>query len=323
MKIGIQTHALFDGRTAHEAFQMIRKAGFDAVDLCFCCKLSSREIRTRHETHSETFFDAPLSTLKAYYALYREAAEQTGIEISQAHAPFPTYVGDAETDAFLLEVTEKVIDLCGFLGCPRLVIHPAISRYDSQLTPEEEWPMNVRRYGALTSALARNDVTACLENVFKRDEQHRIVGALCADPAEAACCVDQLNEKAGATHFAFCLDIGHTNLTGHELGNAIRTLGSRIVALHIHDNNGTRDEHIGPYLGTIDWDVFCKELKEIGYQGVLSFETGGMYERFPPELHGSVLRLLADTGHLFAKRMEAPESAICTESEKNSAKNIH
>ena len=35
--------------------------------------------------------------------------------------------------------------------------------------------------------------------------------------------------------------------------DAIETLSGLLVATHVHDNHGRRDEHLAPFEGTIDW----------------------------------------------------------------------
>jgi sugar phosphate isomerase/epimerase len=57
-----------------------------------------------------------------------------------------------------------------------------------------------------------------------------------------------------------CLDLGHANITVGTV-DAIKTLGSRIVSMHVHDNHGTKDEHLWPGDGTIDWDATAKALE--------------------------------------------------------------
>ena len=57
-----------------------------------------------------------------------------------------------------------------------------------------------------------------------------------------------------------CLDLGHANITAGTAG-AITTLGSRIASVHVHDNHGTKDEHLWPGDGTIDWSATAKALK--------------------------------------------------------------
>jgi sugar phosphate isomerase/epimerase len=49
-----------------------------------------------------------------------------------------------------------------------------------------------------------------------------------------------------------CLDLGHAHI-GQSVPEAIATLGDRIGSVHVHDNHGTKDEHLWPGDGTIDW----------------------------------------------------------------------
>ena len=39
------------------------------------------------------------------------------------------------------------------------------------------------------------------------------------------------------------------------------------LSLHIQDNDGTRDGHLIPGDGTVNWDEFIAVLKKIGYCG--------------------------------------------------------
>jgi len=59
-----------------------------------------------------------------------------------------------------------------------------------------------------------------------------------------------------------CLDLGHANITVGTLA-AIAALGKRIASVHVHDNHGTKDEHLWPGDGTIDWKATPKALKAL------------------------------------------------------------
>ena len=52
-----------------------------------------------------------------------------------------------------------------------------------------------------------------------------------------------------------------------------QALGKELYALHIHDNRGMQDEHLIPYLGTINMDEVINALIEIGYEGYFTFEA--------------------------------------------------
>ena len=58
-----------------------------------------------------------------------------------------------------------------------------------------------------------------------------------------------------------------------DLGEAIETLSGHLWTTHVHDNRGTRDDHLVPYSGSINWDAAIMETQKIGYEDVLMFEV--------------------------------------------------
>jgi sugar phosphate isomerase/epimerase len=56
-----------------------------------------------------------------------------------------------------------------------------------------------------------------------------------------------------------CLDLGHAHIEPGT-AQAIGILGARIGSVHVHDNHGTKDEHLWPGDGTIDWPATTKAL---------------------------------------------------------------
>ncbi len=49
--------------------------------------------------------------------------------------------------------------------------------------------------------------------------------------------------------------------------------GDRLLALHLHDNDGEEDQHALPGTGTIAWKPLMEKLDRLGYQGALSLEV--------------------------------------------------
>ena len=54
----------------------------------------------------------------------------------------------------------------------------------------------------------------------------------------------------------------------------------------------------------LDWDGVIRGLNEIGFDGVLSFETAPVLDCFPGELKEDALKLIARIGHYFADQIE-------------------
>jgi sugar phosphate isomerase/epimerase len=59
-----------------------------------------------------------------------------------------------------------------------------------------------------------------------------------------------------------CLDLGHANITV-GVASAISTLGAHVASVHVHDNHGTKDEHLWPGDGVIEWPSTIAALKAL------------------------------------------------------------
>jgi sugar phosphate isomerase/epimerase len=71
-----------------------------------------------------------------------------------------------------------------------------------------------------------------------------------------------------------CLDFGHAHIMG-DVADAVETVAEHIITTHVHDNHGREDEHLVPYLGSIDWDLALVTMQKIGYDGVYMMELAG------------------------------------------------
>ena len=67
--------------------------------------------------------------------------------------------------------------------------------------------------------------------------------------------------------FVACLDIGHAEMEGSGDGaaNMVRALGSKLQALHIHDNDCLHDNHQLPFTMNIDFAPIVQALKDMGF----------------------------------------------------------
>jgi sugar phosphate isomerase/epimerase len=300
LKIGVQTSPILDRVGIEQGFKLISESGFNCVELSINRDYPPKNIV---EGKGAELFEKSDEDIREYYRPYKEAAEKYHIAFSQAHAPFPSYVESEQGNEYVLDAIRKSIMVCGYLGCPYLVVHPSFFAYNNMLTAEQEWKVNIERYSALIDDARTYNVIICLENMFIT-RQGRVYGAICSEMSEANRYIDTLNEIAGEKRFAFCLDTGHALLTGKEINRAIMELGHRLAILHLHDNDGRNDQHLFPYMGILDWDRVCQGLKNVGFKGVLSFETGNALRVFDPALMPQCLQLLAATGRLFASKIE-------------------
>jgi sugar phosphate isomerase/epimerase len=86
--------------------------------------------------------------------------------------------------------------------------------------------------------------------------------------------VHLIEEQLDGLDVGICFDYGHANLMG-DLAEAIETVSGHLWTTHVHDNRGREDEHLVPFMGTINWETAMMETQKIGYDGVLMLEVAG------------------------------------------------
>ena len=58
------------------------------------------------------------------------------------------------------------------------------------------------------------------------------------------------------------IDTGHAHVNGWDIPAVIKALGDRLIAYHIHDNDGGSDAHLPVGHGNIPWDRVFAAMKE-------------------------------------------------------------
>ena len=53
-----------------------------------------------------------------------------------------------------------------------------------------------------------------------------------------------------------------------------------------------------------NWDSLVEGLAEIGYRGVLAFETFRVFSAYPADVRTDVLKMIASIGRSWSKRIE-------------------
>jgi sugar phosphate isomerase/epimerase len=69
-----------------------------------------------------------------------------------------------------------------------------------------------------------------------------------------------------------CYDSGHGN-KGEDGLRHLDRLKHRLIAVHLHDNDGTADQHLIPFTGTVDWERLAQILSCSPYTGPVNIET--------------------------------------------------
>lgn len=309
IEIGVQTWNVVDDKNPQSGFEMLHRAGFTCCDFSLNGYLRNVAI---YQEKINNFFDSSIVELKNFFSSHKEAAKKAGIRINQMHMPYPLYVPTAnnQVNSYLRDcVIPKSIELCHFFGCKYIVIHGMkLSQYVG--SESIEWAETEKMIDTMAPLALQHGITLCVENLYNNVGGHLLEGP-CCDVDKMVQRIDRINAKYQRELLGFCFDVGHANLIGLDFEHFITTLGKRLKVLHIHDNDGISDLHQIPYTFSktrenfcaTDWNGFVAGLRNVEFNGVLSFETAPVLSAFPNELKEKVLRFIYDIGIYFQEQL--------------------
>lgn len=309
LQIGVQTKNVVNDENPGEGFAMLSRAGFSCADFSLNAYLLNTDI---YQADINRFFDASVSDLERFFTPHKNGAKAAGVTINQMHMPYPIYVptGKRKVNEYLWnEVAPKSMALCAFMECPYIVIHGLkLARFLG--SEEEEWKETERFLDSIAPMAKEMEITICIENLYDSVGEHLVEGP-CCDVRKAVERIDRMNDRYHSEVLGFCFDTGHANIVGLDFENFITALGNRLKVLHIHDNDGSKDLHQIPFTfaktrenkSSTDWDGFVKGLRNIKFQGTLSFETAPVLSAFPEEMKQDALEFIARIGRYFGERV--------------------
>jgi sugar phosphate isomerase/epimerase len=74
-------------------------------------------------------------------------------------------------------------------------------------------------------------------------------------------------------YLGLCYDSGHANLGEPGLEH-LKRLKNRLIAIHLHDNDGLSDQHNIPFTGMVDWPGLIKVIASSSYSQCINLEVG-------------------------------------------------
>jgi len=132
-----------------------------------------------------------------------------------------------------------------------------------------------RTLGSMTPTRAAGQLEESLSRVLAMADEYQVnVGVEC-EPGLFLEYVTELREwinRMGHPRLGANLDIGHCQVIGESIPEAIELLGDRIWNLHVEDIPGRKHYHMIPGDGTMDWESIKSALRAADYQRYLTVE---------------------------------------------------
>ena len=185
----------------------------------------------------------------------RRRFEQAGIRIYSCHAPFGSKDDlssiDPEQWQYTIDRHLLAVRQAAAAGARTLVIHPS-----SKVPPDERVSRRTALFASLECLIPAAEhagITLALENMLS--------GQLCDSSAELLEIVNHFDSPT----LGICFDAGHFHVTREGVVPAFERLKDRIVHFHLQDNDSTRDLHLQPPYGTIDWDALLPLIAAENY----------------------------------------------------------
>lgn len=132
-----------------------------------------------------------------------------------------------------------------------------------------------RTLGCMSPDRATAQLAESLKPILDRAESLGINVGIECEPGLFIEYVTELRswiDRIGSPRLGANLDVGHSQVQGECIPEAIRLLGERIWNLHVEDIPGRKHYHMIPGEGTMDWAALKEALTSIRYQRFLTVE---------------------------------------------------
>ena len=192
------------------------------------------------------------------YNLFPEYAANMGLYIENMHAPWQDcndiWLDKIDGQVFMEEIIE-LVKVCARYEIPALVLHPENKNGTAYAELPVNFSIGIDRFKRIIAVAEHQNVNIAIENMCRIEY------------------LDCIFSSITSKRLGFCFDSGHWNVFLPDI-DLLGLYGNRLMALHLHDNNGKDDWHALPFSGNIDWDKIKLKLKAVKYNGAISLEVG-------------------------------------------------
>ena len=194
---------------------------------------------------------------------FKETADRlidTGLSVT-FHAPFLDLRPGA-IDPRIREVTvdrlRRVFELIPLFRPRSIVCHPSFDE-KYYVSGEKQWLANsLETWSCLIEYVRGTETIIVMENVYEREPQQ----------------LRPLLDALDSPQVRFCFDTGHANAFGSAPhGEWLEMLGDRLGEIHIHDNDGTTDQHLPVGEGNFPFRELLALVRQKNLRPILTIES--------------------------------------------------
>jgi sugar phosphate isomerase/epimerase len=193
-----------------------------------------------------------------------EIAKSKGIRYT-VHAPFAD-INIASPSKPMLNASIKRLEqsmaYANDLNAQLWVFHPGAKTGISTFYPNEDWKQNIQTIREIHETTEKYGLNIAIENMPEK------YGFIMKQPED----FQKFYKETGLNDVGIALDVGHANLEG-QTENFLKKLPDKIVHMHVSDNMGDNDQHLGIGYGKISWQKFAETLREIAYDKTVMIES--------------------------------------------------
>jgi len=175
------------------------------------------------------------------------------------HLPISSLTPEISEPA--LKTAKEEIVLANKIGAKQITIHSGHKdKPENETAVAKNFEIFIKNFKELVKFGKKYRVRVGLENSTKNR-------AMCIEPR------DFLNALNNIKGLKITLDVGHANTTDINPIDYFKQFKDFIINIHIHDNDGSSDQHALIGEGNIDFKNFLKECKNSNYYGPFILEV--------------------------------------------------
>ena len=242
------------GLSDAEKFRLAKKCGFDGIEA------------------------SPMNDLKAAAEQAKIAREEGTPIHSLLYGWWPPFTNrDPKVVGKKIEEMENALRCAKAMGADAVLLVP--TRVTEDFSYQDAYKWSQEYVSRLIPTAEQTRVVVAVENVWNK---------FLLSPIEFARYLDELNSRWVKAYF----DVGNVIIYGHA-HHWIRTLGKRLVKIHLKDFKRSGYQWKNLLDGDVNWPEVRKALDEVGYNGYMTAELGGGDEAYLTDIAKRIDRFIA------------------------------